>query len=168
MNSDTVKSKILDCTITFTEIDEFFGDISIDRSDVIIELLNESLINKNGIAVDNLIYAAYKNGVNESFLEVLCKLIEVREEWLYKHEDIATLLEKIKSPASVPYLYRLADNYETSDMHSIPLKAMWALRAIGNLEAEESLSKLCQSSDERKAKIAKQQLEYLQKSKEST
>jgi hypothetical protein len=41
-------------------------------------------------------------------LEVLCKLIEVREEWLYKHEDIATLLEKIKSPASVAYLYRLA------------------------------------------------------------
>jgi hypothetical protein len=53
-------------------------------------------------------------------------------------------------------------------MHSIPLKAMWAIRAIGNLEAKESLSKLCQSSDVRKAKIAKQQLEYLQKSNEST
>ncbi len=168
MNSDIIKSKIRDCTITFKELDEFFGDASIDRSDLIIELLNESLINKNGVAIDNLIYAAYKNGVNESYIEVLCKLTEVRDEWLYKHEDIATLLEKIKSPVSIPYLYRLADNFETSDIHSIPLKAMWALRAIGNLEAEESLSKLCQSSDERKAKIAKQQLEYLQKSKEST
>lgn len=168
MNSDTIKSKIRDCTITFNELDEFFGDISIDRSELIIELLNESLLNKNGNVVDNLIYAAYKNEVTESYIEILCKLLDVREAWLYKHEDIATLLEKIKSPASVPCLYRLANDYGTSDMHSIPLKAMWALREIGNLEAEESLSKLCQSSDERKAKIAKQQLEYLQKSKEST
>jgi hypothetical protein len=168
MTAEIIKSKIWDCTITFDELDEFFGDTCVDQSKLIIELLENSLAEKNGVAVDYLIYAVFKNGVNESYLEIFHKLLDVRDEWQYKHEDVATLLEKIKSPLSVPFLYRLADEIETSDIHSIPLKAMWALRAIGNLEAEESLSKLCQSSDTRKAKIAKQQLEYLQKSKEST
>jgi hypothetical protein len=45
---------------------------------------------------------------------------------------------------------------------------MWALRVIGNSEAEESLKNLCTNLDARKAKIAKQQLDYLYKIKEST
>lgn len=167
MNREIIKSKIWDCTITFEELDEFFGNNSIDRSELIIELLNESLADKNGDAVEYLVYAADKNGVNESFVNVLCELLDVREDWQYKHEDIATLLGKVRSPKSVPCLYRLANEYETSDIHSIPLKAMWSLRLIGTAQAEESLKTLCNSSDGRKAKIAKQQLDYLYKAKES-
>lgn len=162
MNSNTIKSKIWNCTIRTEDLDEFFGNVNFERSSFIIDLLNESLFEKNGKAVDNLIYAAFKNGVNDSYLEVLHKLIDVRDKWQYKHEDIATLLEKIKSPLSVPYLYRLAKDFETSDIHSIPLKAMWALRSIGNVDAKECLRKLSLSNDERKAKIAKMQLDYLE------
>ncbi len=168
MNRETLILKIWDNSIPFDIIDEFFGDVTIDKSELIVELLNKALLDKNSKAVDILIYSAFKNGVNQSYVEILCKLLDVREPWLYMHEDIATLLEKLKSPESIPYLYRLANDYETSDIHSISLKAMWALWAIGNFQAEESLSKLCQSSDERKAKTAKQLLEHLLKSKQST
>jgi len=168
MNKETIKSKIWDCTITFEELDEFFGDSEVNKSEIIIGLLAESIIEKNGDAVEYLIYAADKNGVSESYHDILCELISVRDDWQYKHEDVATLLGKIKSSKSVPFLFQLADDYETSDVHSIPLKAMWSLRSIGNKEAIKSLQKLSNSKDQRKAKIAIQQLEYLRQAEEST
>jgi hypothetical protein len=168
MDKETLKSKIWDCTISFEELDDFFGDKACDHSILINELLQESLLTKNADAVEYLIYAVEKNGVKDVYVDVLCQLLNVRDDWQYKHEDIATLLGKIEDPKSVPYLYKLAEDYETSDMHSIPLKAMWSLRLIGNEEAVERIKKLTLSSDEKKAGIAKQQLEFLQQKEEST
>lgn len=168
MDIETIKSQIWNCTITFEQLDDFFGNKEIDQSNIIVNLLAESLGDKNGDAVEYLIYAAEKNGVNDSYHDILCKLLSVREDWQYKHEDIATLLGKIKSPKSIPFLFQLAEDYETSDIHSIPLKAMWSLRAIGNTEAIESLERIAKSRDERKSKIAKQQIEYLKEKEAST
>jgi len=168
MNKNILESKIWNCTITFEELDDFFGDNNVDKSEFIISLLFKGLLEKNGDAIDYLIYAAEKNGVNDSYHDVLCKLLSIREDWQYKHEDIATLLGKIKSPKSIPFLFQLAEDYDTSDIHSIPLKAMWSLRAIGNTEAIESLERIVKSKDEKKSKIAKQQIEYLKKKEAST
>jgi len=168
MDKETLKAKIWDCTISFEELDNFFGDKAQDHSELIVTLLQDSLHEKNGDAVEYLIYAVEKNGVKELYTDVLCQLLDVREEWLYKHEDIATLLGKIGSPKSVASLYKLANDYETSDIHSIPLKAMWSLRLIGNEDAVNRLKELSSSSDEKKAGIAKQQLEYLKNAEEST
>ncbi len=168
MSKDTLKSKIWDNTISFEELDSFFGDRLHDRSELLVELLHESLITKNGDAVEYLIYAVEKNGVKESYVDVLCQLLDVRNEWQYKHEDIATLLGKIGNPKSVTSLYELANDYDTSDLHSIPLKAMWSLRLIGNEDAVGRLIKLTSSPDEKKASVAKQQLEYLKKKEKST
>lgn len=168
MDQEIIKSKIWNCTILFEELDDLFGDRSNDQSEFIIELLNESLSDKNGDAVEYLIYAADKNGIKQSYVEVLCKLLDIRGDWQYKHEDIATLLGKTKSSKGVPHLYQLAYDFETSDIHSIPLKAMWSLRLIGNEEAIKSLRELSLSSDEKKAQIAKKQLEYLEQKEEST
>lgn len=161
MNKNILKSKIWNGTISFEELDSFFGDRLHDRSELLVELLHESLITKNGDAVEYLIYGVEKNGVKESYTNVLCQLLDVRSEWQYKHEDIATLLGKIGDPKSVDSLYKLANDYNTSDIHSIPLKAMWSLRLIGNEDAEDKLVKLSSSPDEKKGNIAKQQLEYL-------
>ncbi|PSR09220.1 MAG: hypothetical protein DA408_04980 [Bacteroidetes bacterium] len=165
MDVDIVKAKIWDNSITFDEIDRLFGDPGIDKSETIIGLLYDSLLDKHGDAVEYLIYAAYKNGVSESYKDILCELLNVRETWQYKQEDIATLIGEIKSPDCVSCLYHLAEDYETSDIHSIPLKAMWSLRSIGNSEAIESLEKLSKSKDDRKAKIALDQLKHLKNSK---
>ncbi len=168
MDKETLKSKIWDCSILFEELDNYFGDKAQDHSELLVELLQESLITKNGDAVEYLIYAAEKNGIKELYVEVLCQLLDIRDEWQYKHEDIATLLGKTGSPNSVKSLYELANDYDTSDIHSIPLKAMWSLRLIGNDDAVERLKRLSLSPDEKKASIAKQQLEYLKKTEEST
>jgi hypothetical protein len=121
MNSEIIRSKIWDCTIRTEDLDKFFGDVNLDRSGLIIELLDKSLVEKNGKAVDNLVYAAFKNGVNESYTGVLCRLLDVRDEWQYKHEDIATLLGKVKSPESVPSLYRLVNEFESY----VGIKSNW-------------------------------------------
>ena len=78
------------------------------------------------------------------------------------------MFEGIKDPTTVEILYKTAVSHPPSDTHSIPLKAMWALRVIGSPEAEESLKNLCNSTNEITAKIAKQELDSLHKLKAST
>jgi hypothetical protein len=159
MNTDSLKEKIWAETILFEEIDNFFID-SGDKSKVIIQLLEVALSEKNGSAIEYLLYAAQRNSVSITYESVFCKLLGVREKWMYKHEDVATLLGEIRSDSSVEYLYRLAKDYETSDTHDIPLKAIWALHDIGTAHALECLKILSQSDDVKKAKIATQMVNH--------
>ncbi|MCU1799159.1 hypothetical protein CUU45_18040 [Pectobacterium polaris] len=71
------------------------------------------------------------------------------EHWHYKHEDIASLLQDIKSESSVEYLFKATEeNYEYlsfDDSYALAVKCIWALGEINNENAKIKLSKLCQS-----------------------
>ncbi len=155
MDTDTLVNKIWDETILFEEIDDFFVNAG-DKSEIIISLLEVALRKKSGSAVEYLLYAAQKNGVSTAYENILCSLLEIREYWMYKHEDVATLLGKIGSDKSVGHLCRLAQDYKTSDIHNIPLKAIWALYGIGTVSALKCLRMISRSDDLNKAKVAMQ------------
>ncbi|MFP1727026.1 hypothetical protein [Lonsdalea quercina] len=71
------------------------------------------------------------------------------EHWHYKHEDVASLLQDIKSESSVDYLFKATqENYKylsSDDSHALAIKCIWALGEINNDSARLKLGKLCQS-----------------------
>lgn len=160
MNIIELKNKIQNRTIIQDEIEEFFDPVKGDKSKLIEELLEKAYYAKDGSAIDYLLQCIYINGKTKSLNQILCKISEIRDEWQYMNEDIASLLGELGDKKSVSYLYRLATEYPISDLHSIPLKAIWALRKIGNQEAINALRNISNSGDGKKMKMAQEQIEY--------
>lgn len=160
MNTIELKNKIWNRTILQTEIEDFFKPVEGDKSKLIKELLERAFYEKDGSAIDYLLQCIYVNGKSKTLNQILCKISEIREDWQYMNEDIASLLGNIGDEKSVPYLHKLAIEYPISDIHSIPLKSIWALRKIGNQEAIQALKNISKSGDEKKMKVAQEQIDY--------
>lgn len=90
------------------------------------------------------------------------------EHWHYKHEDIASLLQDVKSESSVEYLFKaIQENYtylSFDDGHALAVKCIWALGDINSERAKFKLSKLCQSNIEIIKLNAEKQLSRLSQS----
>ncbi|RKO80839.1 hypothetical protein C5E04_16525 [Pectobacterium parmentieri] len=71
------------------------------------------------------------------------------EHWHYKHEDIASLLQDIRSESSVECLFKaIQEDYKYlsfDDSYALAIKCIWALGGINNENAKSKLSELCQS-----------------------
>ena len=161
MDSEILIDKIWNGTISFTEIEDYFNPIKGDKSDFVNKLLKRGLNEKNGSVIDFLIHSIFINGKAKIYNDILCQLSDVRQEWLYKQEDIATLLGEIGDKSSIPHLQKLAIDYPMSDLHSIPLKAMWSLRKIGGEKSIEALNELSNSKEDRKKAIALDQIQNI-------
>lgn len=71
------------------------------------------------------------------------------EDWHFKHEDIASLLQDIKSESSVASLFQVCQTryayLEFDDSHALAVKCIWALGDINNEDARLRLAALCRS-----------------------
>lgn len=71
------------------------------------------------------------------------------ENWHFRHEDIASLLQDIKSESSVEFLFKACQMryayLEFDDSHALAVKCIWALGDINNEEARLRLAALCRS-----------------------
>lgn len=138
------------------------NQFGIDKlAEEIAGFLQTSMEKQDADTVDSLIYLVYcfdlqSNGLLKIFHELIL------EKWHYKHEDLARLIGKYKSPSSVPYLKDAAVlqldylQYEGDETFAFSRKCIRALRTINTAEANEAICELSKSNRKEIAKIAKQ------------
>jgi len=142
---------------------EGFEQYLLQTQDVVEEIifcLSYALADKNNRAINLLLDAALVNNkkLDARYVDVFLEILNNREDWNHTHEVICEYLAIIKAPQSIESLYRAAIDFPASELHSIPLKAVWALKAIDTAEAKKSLKRLAIEAD---AKTAKKVMKYL-------
>lgn len=84
------------------------------------------------------------------------------ERWHTQHENIASILQKLKLPESVEALYITAnkkyDYLEYDEFYALAVKCIWGLGDIGTKDAYEKLKILSKSDNEIIAENATKQL----------
>lgn len=163
-----IKDKIFNGSLSTEETLEYFSN-DVDYTDDLLDLFEKALDQLNPGAIEILLYASSCNGhLDKRYSSIMKKLLSEPKMLNHNLETIVESLQYIKDPSTVDNLYQACLDFPYSDEHSIPIKAMWALRDIGTLEALEKLTLLVNSEDNRISLKAQQQLEYLKQKIEST
>ena len=124
-------------------------DIKKDN-DYLLSLLEKAYNENNADDIEDILFISFSFSLfSKIFVNILNKLIV--EEWHYKHEDIARILQKLKDPKSVEYLYEATlSSYEYLDYdesYALAVKCIWALGDINNEFAIEKLKLLSKSDN---------------------
>ncbi|OJU74569.1 MAG: hypothetical protein BGO09_02965 [Bacteroidetes bacterium 47-18] len=136
---------------------------AIDIPGIVGNQLNEAVKCKNASKVDigmvlGFLYDAFPDDINVTLCELLVS------DWHHKHEDIAMLLKKLKSPETVDCLYKAAElqfkYLDYDDTYQFVRKCIKAISAIGNSNAIEKLKLLANSIVSEIAGYAKKELSY--------
>lgn len=153
-----------------------FNKISKERFLKIIrvkpEKLEVELLEMLNIAYDqcsscNVEVALYLIFVYELFSEMYLNLLNnlILCDWHEQHENIAMILQRIKSPQSVDYLYIAASKkysyLEYDDNFALAVKCIWALGEINTDEAMKKLEILQMSENDIIKKNAIKQLQRI-------
>ena len=114
-----------------------------------LQILETAYHEKNAEEVEYGLIVGFHFGFTLTDLDILHQLVEA--DWHFKHEDIITALDQLRSPQSVDVIYRTAIrqfNYlEYDESYALGVKCIWALRHIGTLEVVERLQQLAQSDN---------------------
>ncbi|EFM09168.1 conserved hypothetical protein [Paenibacillus curdlanolyticus YK9] len=143
--------KLMRQSISKAEFNGLFSENIEENPKYIIQLLEEAYENREADDVDYALFVGFTFDVfTEDVVAVLCKLIE--SSWHYQHENIAMILQRLKSPESIPYLYRTAlmkFNYlDFDESYALAVKCIWALGDINTIESREKLQLLAQSEND--------------------
>lgn len=149
-------------TISKEQFLELIKVKSEDLGNELFEMLNFAYKQRSDVNVEIALYLVFTYELfSENYLDVLNNLILC--DWHEQHENIAMLLQRLKSPKSVDYLYNAVNKkysyLEYDDSYALAVKCIWALGDIGNEEAKEYLKKLLTSENEIIVENAKKQLE---------
>jgi hypothetical protein len=139
------KKLILDFSLTTITKDDFLTQYPMDLNRVnnyVLETLEQAYLDKNGDDVEYALLLGFSfNVFSDDFVDILCKIII--EKWHNKHEDIALILQKLKSPKSVDCLYQTAlmklDYLSYDDTYALARKC---IHALGDINTEASRNKL--------------------------
>ena len=101
------------------------------------------------VRVDDLLFLVFHfNLLDERMVDILNQLLAC--DWHMQHENVAMLLQDLKSPSSIEVLYETAiKEYEYLDYdeaHALAVKCIWALGDIGTEHAEQKLKLLLDSN----------------------
>jgi len=111
--------------------------------------LKKAFFEKNSEAIEQLIDDIDFSENVSDYTEILCQLLVA--DWHIKHEDIAFILEDIRDPLAVDYLYIAAQkNLEYlsyDDSRQLAKKCIWALWKIGTEEAIAKIEQLATFED---------------------
>ncbi|MBK9391745.1 MAG: hypothetical protein IPN68_16720 [Bacteroidetes bacterium] len=108
--------------------------------------LQEAIIIKNAVLVEELLIVISVDGYDASYTTLLCKLLEYN--WHDRHEDIVMTLLEIKDPLSIDCIYKAALHIPAWDEgRSLAKKCIWALKAIGTSDAIDKIEKLANLDD---------------------
>nr|WP_319396638.1 hypothetical protein [uncultured Desulfobacter sp.] len=141
--------ELMSDTITKMEFRNRFPVDIQQNSDYILSNLEKAFNDKNADDIEDILFVGFSFSLfSNKFVNVLCDLII--EEWHYKHEDIAMILQELKDPQSIDNLYKTAlSKYEYLDYDdscALAVKCIWALGDINTDYAREKL-KLLATSD---------------------
>lgn len=112
--------------------------------------LTRAYIQKSANEVDEMIYLLFSFGViDEKFVDLLDDLLIC--DWHWQHENIAMLLQKLKSTKSIDALFETSQKafpyLSYDDSYALAVKCIWALGDIGTDLALEKLEVLTQSEN---------------------
>ncbi|MCD9025431.1 hypothetical protein [Cohnella silvisoli] len=145
--------------------DELLIGLNLEPSNLSV-FVNTTLQNAYSLndseAVDLILYLGFVFEVfTEDFVSILCKLLEI--EWHYKHEDIARLLQRFKSPYSIDSLFKVATRklsyLEYNESSALARKCIYALGDINSDESRIKLEILSNSSEDLIKEFALKQLD---------
>lgn len=141
---------------------QYFSDKNPSEGQV-IDLAEQTLRKQDGDSVEELITLLGTEYFNiNSFVSPLCQLLE--KDWHTRHEDIAMLLLKTKSPNAIDCLYNAAElqfeylSYD--DTYQFARKCIKALAAIDDKRAVDWLKLLAESGTVEISEYAKKELRY--------
>lgn len=145
-------------------LSRYSGQIQ-DRTRHIEDILRGSLASKNAEEVEFSILLLFVLRVYDTDLvEILNQLL--LEDWHFKHEDIVSIFEVLKSPDSVESLYQITQKelpyLAYDDLFSLARRVTWALSKINTQESLEKLRLLSQSENIIIQQYAQERLEEKQ------
>jgi len=115
---------------------------------------------KDAEQVEDALYECFVSGFSFDYVPALIELLG--KSWHNRHEDVVSVLQRLKDPRAVDALYNEAHseyeylNYD--DCYGLARKCTWALADIGTPEAKEKLQKLVQESNQMIAEYAQKRL----------
>jgi hypothetical protein len=140
--TDFEKETIMNLALGKITKDDFLKTLDISESmleEYTLTSLQNGYKEKDRDAIEYTFYFGYDVSYSERFIDILNKLMI--EDWHICHEDIARLLQKLKSPDSIDYLYKaifVADKlwYLPFDMSGALIRK--CCFALGDIDTERS------------------------------
>jgi hypothetical protein len=122
--------------------------------------LEKGYADKNSDDIEYAFYVGFGFDLlySHELLDILCKLIT--EDWHISHEDIAMILQRLRSPESVDCLVNAIsianqlEYLEYNEGESFIIKCTWALGDINTEYANQKLNELSLSTNSRIRKAA--------------
>jgi HEAT repeat protein len=113
-----------------------------------LDLLNDAVARRDPVDVELALVVCFRFGFSDGHLQPLISL--AFGDWHQRHEDVASALGRLRSPASVDALVHLAGwiptYLEYDEARALAVKAIWALGGIGGEDAHQALSSIAGSS----------------------
>lgn len=115
-------------------------------TDELLDKFEKAVLTQDETALMYLKLISSEDGLNSKYTDILCRLLKA--DWYHGQEDITTMLEDIKDPASIDALYeRALDIPENDDMRALARKCIWALLAINTPESIKKIELLAGLDD---------------------
>jgi hypothetical protein len=113
-----------------------------------LDLLRDAVGRRDPVDVELALVVCFRFGFTGGHLQPLLTLAFA--DWHQRHEDVASALGELRSPASVDALAHLAQwvpaYLQFDRARALAVKASWALGAIGGEAARRALTLLASSS----------------------
>ena len=118
-----------------------------DGVDLGLDLLKEAVGRRDPVDVELALVVCFTFGLSDGHLQPLLTLAFA--DWHQRHEDVASALGQLRSPASVDALVHLTqwvpDYLEFDEARALAVKAIWALGGIGGDAAHWALTSIAGS-----------------------
>ncbi|MFD5094060.1 HEAT repeat domain-containing protein [Amycolatopsis thailandensis] len=141
------------------EVLRHFGDS--DGKALGVRLLRQSFESRERREVEAAVVVCFSFGISDDHIEPLLRLFY--EDWHVKHEDVVTLLGRLKTNLAVDALYLatewVPDYLDYDESRALATKAIWGLGEIAGPEAEQALTRALDSDCEIVREGAQAQLE---------
>ena len=123
-------------------------------------LLADARQREDGTDVELALIVCARFGYDAALTPLLLELEPA--DWHHKHEDVVSMLGKLKSPETVNALYHatqwIPDYLDYDESRALARKAIWALGGVPGPEATQALTLLLEDKDEEVREAAAEQL----------
>jgi HEAT repeat protein len=122
--------------------------------------LYDAILAKDAEQVEIALEKYFSTGFLPEYVPALIELLG--KPWHYCHEDIVSVLQRLKDSRAVDALYEEAhseyDYLNYDDRYGLARKCTWALADIGTPEAKAKLEQLARESNQLVAEYAQKRL----------
>lgn len=126
-----------------------------------LDLLRDAALRQDSDDVELALVVSFRFGFAAEHLDLLTELAFA--DWHRSHENVASALQELESPATVEALAHLAkwvpDYLDFDDARALAVKAIWALGSLNDERAKQVLAELTQSDNPVVARNAVEQLQ---------